>query len=217
MTDNDALLVDAQEGLVEAFGLPNLERVTVAPAGELDEGTDVGVVGMSSTPSPVPVASRGIVTDDDFMDDDFEAAGAQTAAGGHGVRKLRGSRRHQTRAFDFSDSPLPRLPLGDEAGQLGRQPHGRSREATDFPEAETFSRFGGDGSERTRGGRQLQEEEGEAEGEPVELDFEVALPVEGFEGATSPATQMAAMVNDYSEQGIYALADSLGVDPANVR
>ncbi|CAM9206800.1 unnamed protein product [Scytosiphon promiscuus] len=95
------------------------------------------------------------------------------------------------------ESPPP--PLDGRGADAERHARGQQpQEASRDNESGGFPRFDGGG------------------GGTVDLDFEVALPAEGFEGATSPATQVAAMVNDFADRGIYALADQLRVDPANV-
>lgn len=63
--------------------------------------------------------------------------------------------------------------------------------------------------------RRLQE--GTSNGTTVDMDFELALPTDS-EDEKSPAARAAAVVNDYADGGVVlALADSLGVEPSDVR
>lgn len=64
-------------------------------------------------------------------------------------------------------------------------------------------------------GRRLQE--GTSNGTTVEMDFEIGLPTDSDDGQ-SAAVRAAAVVNDYADGGVVlALADSLGVEPSEVR
>ena len=193
----DELLSNAREGLADSFGLANVEAVTVGAAGTLDSDND----------------------DDDFVvdvdgaaDDADGVVGAETVTGGDG-ESLQRRRRRRRRAQSERE----------RAANVNLRRNTRQTVYLSEAKADVGVGVGGDvgvfaGGYRSRR-RWLQEEEEEEEdddddaGETVDIDFEVAIP----EDELSPAARVAAVVNSYADGGVYALADTLRVDPMDIR
>lgn len=233
-TEDEELFMNVRTGLAQCFGLASVEAVTVGASGTLDDEDDEddGVGGGVVTPSPAAPATLGI-------DAGTPAPGAtaETVTGGDGESLQRRRRRALLPSERERAAPSSRANSGPGSmSSPDRHYHYHHRAANlrqDVPRAAGHRHpveggvdgdFGGDadagGFFRPR--RWLQEDGGEegyagdgsaGETMDVDIDFEVALPVTD----ASPASRVATAVNNYADDGVYALADALGVEPMDVR
>ncbi|CAM9648937.1 unnamed protein product [Ectocarpus sp. 13 AM-2016] len=197
-TEDEEVYEAAREGLEELFGISSAGGggVVVGAPGTLDSDKDDDAAAATAAPSPTPIVgtAAGVAADDDI------GAGTTEVIGEDGRRRMservlptssRYDRRDEARTLRHYQ---PETDLVAEA----RDPRGGSRGAL--------------GGQR----RWLQEEEEDSGSETVDMDFEVSVPADDGEIGSS-ASRVAAMVNEFADSGLAALADSLGVEPEDLR
>ncbi|CAN0136992.1 unnamed protein product [Ectocarpus fasciculatus] len=197
-TEDEEVYEAAREGLSELFGLSSVGGVAVAAPGTLDSDEDDDPAATATaSPSPTPVV--GTTAAVGVADSDGVGAGTEQVIGVDGRRRRRVS--------EMAPQTLLRYDPRDDARSLS---HYQQETA---PIAEAREPLGGGGLGRQR--RWMQEDEEGSGSETVDMDFEVSVPADDGETG-SAASRVAAVVNDFADSGLSALADSLGVEPEDL-
>lgn len=203
-TEETELLSAAREGLADVFGLASVEAVTVGTAGgTLGGGGGGGApVDDAATPAPEPITGGS------------GGSGERTQQRRWRGRALSDGERAASLRWPSSPSPYDVASVNLRRGQRreAAPAEAAAAEAAAAEAAAAYSAevtaFGGGGY---RARRWLQEGE-DAGDTALDIDFEVALP----QDEQSPASRVAAAVNGFADGGVYALADTLGVDPMDI-
>lgn len=225
-TEEEELYAATREGLGAAFDVNSTEdSISVSIDDSVNNSAEIGITKLADvieeklavvSPDPmVPVEIR----QPPLENGQSEKGGVKE--GGEGLQREGGDVRYLVSANDHLNI--------DGAEDIDETTSLRSAKRATMPKKDTWSIKGtrhgvrggssssnlsfGDMNHFSRGKRSLQTE-GETTTAVVTMDFQVTLPKDDQQSASS---RMASAVIDLADSGITAVADALGVAPENVR